>query len=279
MDEIDTPYAREFSLREAADRLGVHYMTAYRHVRTGRLPARQVDGQWRIDLAVLDRPPALGSTRRISPSTSSAPRRGRLVDRLVAGDEAGAWSILEEALLGGADPVGLHVDLLAAAMGEIGERWAVDELSIADEHRATALASRLVGRLGPRFVRRGRRRGTVVLAAAPDDHHALPVALAADVVRAARYAVVDLGGAVPADQLAHAVAGADALMAVGICTSVAGDEADVAAQVAAVREISTTVTILLGGTAASADLAERVGAHGYGADARQLVELVELIGA
>ena len=80
------------------------------------------------------------------------------MDRLVAGDEAGAWSILEEALLGGADPVGLHVDLLAAAMGEIGERWAVDELSIADEHRATALASRLVGRLGPRFVRRCRRR-------------------------------------------------------------------------------------------------------------------------
>ena len=274
MNETDTPNAQELSLREAAERLGVHYMTAYRHVRTGRLPARQVDGHWRVDVAVLDLPAPPDPAQPGRPSISFALRRGRMVDRLVAGDEAGAWSILEEALMGGADPVGLHVDLLAGALGEIGERWAADELPIADEHRATALATRLVGRLGPRFVRRGRRRGTVVLAAAPDDHHALPVAIAADVVRAARYAVVDLGGAVPADQLAHAVAGTDALVAVGICTSVAGGEADVAAQVAAVREISATVPILLGGSAANPDVAEWVGADGYGVDARHLVDLI-----
>ena len=37
-------------LREAAERLGVHYMTAYRHVRTGRLPAVQRGGRWYMDL-------------------------------------------------------------------------------------------------------------------------------------------------------------------------------------------------------------------------------------
>ena len=32
----------DLTLQEAADLLGVHYMTAYRYVRTGRLPARTV---------------------------------------------------------------------------------------------------------------------------------------------------------------------------------------------------------------------------------------------
>ena len=36
-------------LQEAADRLGVHYMTAYRYVRTGRLPATRIGSQWWVD--------------------------------------------------------------------------------------------------------------------------------------------------------------------------------------------------------------------------------------
>ncbi|MFM7891249.1 MAG: helix-turn-helix domain-containing protein, partial [Actinomycetota bacterium] len=39
------------SLHEAARRLKVHYMTAYRYVRSGRLPARQQNGEWQVLLA------------------------------------------------------------------------------------------------------------------------------------------------------------------------------------------------------------------------------------
>ena len=38
----------ELSLREAADLLGVHYMTAYRYVRSGRLPARHQGNHWTV---------------------------------------------------------------------------------------------------------------------------------------------------------------------------------------------------------------------------------------
>jgi excisionase family DNA binding protein len=41
--------ATGISLRDAAERLGVHYMTAYRDVRTGRLPASRNGVRWRID--------------------------------------------------------------------------------------------------------------------------------------------------------------------------------------------------------------------------------------
>ncbi|MEY2765605.1 MAG: Helix-turn-helix domain, partial [Actinomycetota bacterium] len=36
------------TLHEAARRLRVHYMTVYRYVRSGRLPARQEDGEWKV---------------------------------------------------------------------------------------------------------------------------------------------------------------------------------------------------------------------------------------
>ena len=36
------------TLSEAAVRLGVHYMTAYRYVRLGLLPAQKAGGGWRV---------------------------------------------------------------------------------------------------------------------------------------------------------------------------------------------------------------------------------------
>ncbi|HVJ97152.1 MAG TPA: helix-turn-helix domain-containing protein, partial [Acidimicrobiia bacterium] len=39
----------KISLQDAAERLGVHYMTAYRYVRLGHLPAERDDGgRWYV---------------------------------------------------------------------------------------------------------------------------------------------------------------------------------------------------------------------------------------
>jgi len=263
------------SLREAAEILGVHYMTAYRHVRTGRLPAVQVNGEWRIRRVDLDRP-ARGAPDGSAPSRRAlGATRRRLVGRLVAGDEAGAWALIEDALVGGLEPVGAHLELLAPAMHAVGDGWAAGTVSVDEEHRAAAVAHRLIGRLGPRFVRPGRKRGTVVLAGAPGDPHSLPVAMAADVLRAAHYAVVDLGAAVPPADLARAASGADSLIAVGICVSVAGKERAVAASMKAARKAAPGVPVLLGGAAVDADVARRLGADGSAADAANLVALLD----
>ena len=39
----------DFNLKQVAASLGVHYVTAYRYVRTGRLPARRVGTGWVVD--------------------------------------------------------------------------------------------------------------------------------------------------------------------------------------------------------------------------------------
>ena len=40
---------KPLTLQQAADKLGVHYMTVYRYVRTGKLPATRVGGGWQVD--------------------------------------------------------------------------------------------------------------------------------------------------------------------------------------------------------------------------------------
>ena len=48
------PPEETLSLHQAADELGVHYMTAYRYVRLGVLPAHREGRSWRVRRADLD---------------------------------------------------------------------------------------------------------------------------------------------------------------------------------------------------------------------------------
>jgi len=45
---VDSAPAHEITLHEAAEMLDVHYMTAYRYVRLGLLPAHKAAGTWRV---------------------------------------------------------------------------------------------------------------------------------------------------------------------------------------------------------------------------------------
>ncbi len=80
---------RRLTLQQAADQLGVHYMTAYRYVRTGRLPAVRQGGAWRINPTDLDRVRPLPTRGRPTSNQANARARpaGGFEARLVAGDE------------------------------------------------------------------------------------------------------------------------------------------------------------------------------------------------
>ena len=271
------------SIEQVAESLGVHYMTVYRYLRTGRLPAEREGGRWRIrpdDLALLA-PPATGKTRpargtgtskRGSASLTKA--TGRLKDRLVSGDAAGAWKIVESALLAGS-PSDVHLRLLSPCLRSIGDDWERGRLTIADEHRATAVALGVVGRLGPLFSRRGRRRpgGVTLLAGAQSDPHYLPLAMVADHLRAAGMEVIHLGADVPLDTLATAAGTAD-LRAVGLSASTSQGVANAGAAIDELRRRAPGVPVVLGGPAVPTVRAARLaGADGWAADAAGAVDL------
>lgn len=269
----------DLTLHEAAEELGVHYMTAYRYVRLGLLPAAKQGGSWRVRRSDLDEFRATGGTADAGRGGSTAPWSERLEARLVAGDTRGAWGVIESALAAGADARGVYLDVLSPAMVSIGSRWQAGEIDIAVEHRATVIAMRLVGRLGPRFVRRGRSRGSVVLGAPAGEQHALPVAILSDLLRVEGWEVSDLGADTPSASFVHAIGEVDSVAGVGISITNAAHLPAAADAAAMIRDVAPGLPVIVGGRAvAGLDDQEilALGAHGA---ARTVEEFVALLDA
>ena len=280
------------TLAEAADRLGVHYMTAYRYVRTGLLPAEKVGRRWLVDPEVLEalvagraggiEPGGGGAGRAASAPAGRAGYALRMERRLVAGDEAGAWKLVEDAMASGVDPSDVLLEVLTPALAAIGSGWRAGDLRVVDEHQATAVVGRLVARLGPRFSVRGEPIGRVIVGAAPGDMHALPSSILRDLLRGRRFDAVDLGGDAPPESWADAVrASADQgirLVAVGMGAMAQGVDDGVAAAIAAIRTagpLGAAVPVVLGGSAIpDGDVARRLGADRY---TRSTAEAVDTI--
>lgn len=268
------------SLAEAADELGVHYMTAYRYVRTGRLPATKDGAEWtvkRADVATFRHhqsvPKGRGSRRASYPS--------ELQDRLLHADEAGAWGVIEQGLASGMEPSEVLLDLLSPAMAGIGEGWARGEISVAEEHQATATATRLVGRLGPRFARRGRKRGLVIVGAPADDTHGLPSAIVGDLLRGRGFAVTDLGPDAPAESWAATATatgdgtGPPGLVSVGVCATTPDNDEAVAETIAAIHRTTPAPVVLGGHGVTSSKHAEALGADRYSGSAAEVVDIID----
>lgn len=273
--------ASQITLQEAARRLGVHYMTAYRYVRTGSLPARQAGARWMVeetDVEAMRNPKGprrpSGAERGGGGAGGGAGGRARvcqqLMSRLVAGDEAGAWATLQNLLSSGADPADIYVDVLAPALQMVGDAWEDGSLAVAGEHRASATATRLVGRLGPMFARRGRPRGTVVVGIVETDRHALPSAMVADLVRSDGFQVLDLGADTPAGAFVESAGDASRLMAVMVGATLGGTRDRLAETVAALKRADVAAPVLVGGAAVPGrEVAVALGADAWtGPDAR-----------
>ena len=198
-------------LRTAAERLGVHYQTAYQWVRDGSLAATRVRGRYRIELADLE----VLTRRRDEPAPvreRATPRWGPLASRLerslLQGEEHEARTEVLRLRDGGVPVAEIITNLFVPALRAIGEGWLDGEVAIAQEHRATAIVDRLVGQLSPNP--RGRRRGRAVVAALSGDHHALPTAMATVALREDRWHVEHLGSDVPPEEVIRFADGAGA---------------------------------------------------------------------
>lgn len=194
--------AAHLDLQHAADALGVHYQTAYRWVRNGRLPARLVAGRYLVERADLER----SDGQRHKPAVPRPPSRRRLLhqvermhEALLAGDEAEARRICQRLTGDGTKVVDLVQTVIAPALRRIGEAWHDGNLPIWAEHRASTTVERVLAELSPNP--RGRRRGVIAVAAVTGDHHSLPTTMAAVALREANWHVHHIGADTPPDEL------------------------------------------------------------------------------
>jgi excisionase family DNA binding protein len=191
------------NLREAASRLGVHYQTAYRWVREGSLVAGKIGQSYEVSEQEVDRfltersepaPPP-----RITHVRSWGIQSERLYRLLEEGDELSARALVDRLREGGVDPLTLCQELFAPALTRIGDDWEAGLLTVAHEHRASAICERLLARVAVHP--RGRPRGVIVVCTPPGEEHGLPAIMAAIVLRADRWQVHHLGVQVPLNDL------------------------------------------------------------------------------
>jgi methanogenic corrinoid protein MtbC1 len=212
-----------------------------------------------------------GSRRR-------APWADRLEARLLAGDSRGAWGVVEAALAAGAELDEVYLEVVSPAMAAIGERWEQGQLDIFVEHRATGIVMRLIGRLGPRFVRRGRTRGAVIIGAPSGESHALPVAIVSDLLRQHGWEVSDLGPDVPAESFVRAMQITPDVVAVGVSVTNSDHLEAARESLEALRRADPGVLLVVGGRAVrDDDHARELGADAAVQGARSLTDLLESI--
>ena len=202
-------------VREAADTLGVHYQTAYAWVRQGTLPARKTGRGYDVsddDISALAERRASGAPPRPEVRVRDwSVQAGRLYDAIVSGDETLARHDFDRLALG-VPLVDLCERVIAPALRRVGQEWTVGRLSIATEHRASAICERLIAAraLQPQ----GRPRGIAVTAAPPGDRHGLPALMATACLREDRWLVHHLASDIPVADVTHLALDAGARLVV-----------------------------------------------------------------
>ena len=266
-----TDEPEELTLHEVADELGVHYMTAYRYVRLGMLEATKRGRSWVVTREDLDRfiqAPTEPSER------GTAPWDQRLLNRMLAPDDAGAWRVIEAALSSGVSAPDIYMEVITPALREVGAKWESGEIDVAQEHAASQIARRVVARLSPQMNRRGVRRGTVVVGSTATEMHDLPISIVADLLRSRHFDVIDLGGNLPPESFASAVRSANNVVAAAIGVTALGQEEEIARTVAAIRA-SADVPILIGGAGVTQDAAHMLGADAVATTGAEAIDAIE----
>lgn len=204
---------------------------------------------------------------------------GRVLDEylsaLLAGELEAARAVVDDALRDGASARDIYLDVLQPALYEVGRRWSRAEISVAQEHLATAATqstlARLAGRLGD-----GSRaaRGRVVVACAEDELHVVGLRMVADFLEAAGWDVTFVGAMTPAAGLLELAADAEA---VALSAALPERIPMVARAVGQLRALPDPPLIVVGGQAfaGSPERALATGADAWAADAEDAVRVLD----
>ncbi len=135
------------------------------------------------------------------PQTTFADERLAMLAALVNGDAALAFRLAQDCLSDGV-PFDRIVDhVLQPVQETVGHRWADGELSVADEHAATAALEELLVKLGATVETPS--GPTIVVVSAPDDTHSLGIRAVSGALTLQGFRSIYLGTAVPAVELGN----------------------------------------------------------------------------
>jgi len=267
----------------AVTALGCSYAQGYFFARPA--PAEQITALMRDDQPLRDRAAEAHALAPPSPGPAAENSRWGVVGvakyrelflaALREADSQTANDVVRSALASRIPADAIDTQIIGLAMIEIGALWQRSEISVAEEHLATgiasqaaALAARDQGSLTARLSTPLPER-SILLATAEGDDHVLGLRMVADMLEALDLDVQYLGSKVPSADLCELAAHTKPDV-IGLSLTLPDLALSLEEQVLALRLACPEALLLLGGQGVSLELAERVGAR-YMPDVEALV--------
>lgn len=132
--------------------------------------------------------------------------RAQFLAAQLAGDRRGAIRVLlEDGFEQGVPVQQLHLGVVQAAQHRIGALWEQNQVTIAQEHVATAIAQLALSCLYPRVPREPRNGRRVLVACVEGEQHEMGPRILCDLLEVAGFDVTYLGANVPTESLVDMV--------------------------------------------------------------------------
>ena len=204
----------------------------------------------------------------------------RYLQAVLEGDRRKAFQVLDDARESGMDLETIYVGVLQPTMREIGRLWQENEITVADEHLATAITQAAMAHAFEHvFTWKGETSEDLSLIAACADieRHEVGLRMISDLLDLRGWRTTYLGASVPVDSLV-AMVYRRRPTAVALSVSIAPHLPRLREMIEQIRaRVENPPLILVGGRPFLADpgLAERLGADLTAADAIEAVRLLD----
>ena len=123
--------------------------------------------------------------------------RDVFLSAILNGQRQAALNIVEEALRAGHAPVDLYVDVFARALHRVGKLWELNQISVAQEHMATAVTQYAIASIYLKLLPDSPPRGQMVVTGVSGELHQIGANLVADAMESKGWNVRFLGTNMP----------------------------------------------------------------------------------
>lgn len=144
-------------------------------------------------------------TSFISPDTSQGELARRYLERLLAGDRAGASRLVFDAVDGGLSVRELYLEVFQPTQYELGRLWQLNEISVAQEHFCSAATQVTMSQLYPRIFTGDKKDATMLGACIGGELHELGIRMVTDFFEIEGWETHYLGANTPRSGLIEAI--------------------------------------------------------------------------
>lgn len=205
-------------------------------------------------------------------TAASGPHAGIIAEYLVAlleGERMRACRVIGDAAAAGLSVRDIYTDVLTPALREIGRMWLLGDVTVAEEHFATATTLTAMSQLLLGAPGRERNGRTMIAATVEGNTHEVGVRMVADLFELEGWRSIYLGASVPAVDLRSAVIDFGAEL-VALSAAIPTQLQTLADTISVLRHSDhhTPPKIIVGGCGLTgiSDVWERLGADGYASD-------------